>query len=126
MLQSPAQRQACRGPRGPARRGAGRRHQPWPDPNGRDQPRHDAAAPRLRDLKDRRLYVLPGQEVPAVLQPLVGGTVKAGHVEAHWDELLRMATSIRAGTVTASAMLKRLAAYPRQNGLAIALREAGR
>jgi TnpA family transposase len=83
-------------------------------------------APRLRDLKDRRLYVLPGQEVPAVLQPLVGGTVKAGHVEAHWDELLRMATSIRAGTVTASAMLKRLAAYPRQNGLAIALREAGR
>jgi TnpA family transposase len=83
-------------------------------------------APRLRDLKDRRLYVLPGQEVPAVLQTFVGGTVNAGHMEEHWDELLRMATSIRAGTVTASAMLKRLAAYPRQNGLAMALRETGR
>ncbi len=31
------------------------------------------SAPGLRDLKDRRLYVLPGQEVPAVLQTLVDG-----------------------------------------------------
>jgi TnpA family transposase len=78
-------------------------------------------APRLRDFKDRRLYTLPGQEVPAILQPFVGGMVNASHVEAHWDEVLRMATSIRAGTVAASAVLRRLAAYPRQNGLAIAL-----
>ena len=83
-------------------------------------------APRLRDIKDRRLYVLPGQAVPAVLQPLTGGAINASHVEQHWDELLRMATSIRAGTVAASTMLKRLAVYPRQNGLAVALREVGR
>jgi TnpA family transposase len=83
-------------------------------------------APRLRDFKDRRLYTLPGQEAPAILQPFVGGTVNASHVEVHWDEMLRMATSIRAGTVAASAVLRRLAAYPRQNGLAIALREVGR
>lgn len=44
----------------------------------------------------------------------------------HWPELLRLAASIRSGTVTASAMLRRLAAYPRQNGLALALRELGR
>jgi TnpA family transposase len=37
-----------------------------------------------------------------------------------------LATSIHAGTVTASAMLRRLAAFPRQNGLAVALREVGR
>ena len=49
--------------------------------------------------------------------------VDVEHVAAHWDELLRVATSIRAGTVTASAMLKKLSAYPRQNGLAVALRE---
>jgi TnpA family transposase len=83
-------------------------------------------APRLRDIKDRRFYVLPNQTVPTELQPFVGGTVNAGHIEAHWDELLRVTTSIRAGTVTASALLKRLAAYPRQNGVAIALRETGR
>ena len=60
------------------------------------------------------------------LQPLTGGAINDSHVEQHWDELLRMATSIRAGTVAASTMLKRLAVYPRQNGLAVALREVGR
>lgn len=45
---------------------------------------------------------------------------------AHWDELLRLATSIRTGTVTASAMLRELSAYPRQNSLALALRDVGR
>ncbi len=45
---------------------------------------------------------------------------------SHWDEILRLATSIRQGTVTASLMLRKLGAYPRQNGLALALRELGR
>ncbi len=35
-------------------------------------------------------------------------------------------TSIRQGTVTASLMLRKLGSYPRQNGLAVALRELGR
>jgi TnpA family transposase len=40
--------------------------------------------------------------------------------------LLRLAASVRTGVVSASLMLKRLGAYPRQNGLALALREVGR
>ncbi|BAI73393.1 transposase [Azospirillum sp. B510] len=83
-------------------------------------------APRIRDLKDRRLYLLPGREAPAILRPLVGGTIDIEHLTANWTELLRLATSIRSGTATASAMLRRLSAYPRQNGLALALRELGR
>jgi hypothetical protein len=39
---------------------------------------------------------------------------------------LRLATSIEKGTVTASLMLRKLGSYPRQNGLAVALRELGR
>jgi TnpA family transposase len=39
---------------------------------------------------------------------------------------LRLAASIKQGTVTASLMLRKLGSYPRQNGLAIALRELGR
>ncbi|KVT55994.1 hypothetical protein WK55_18695 [Burkholderia ubonensis] len=39
---------------------------------------------------------------------------------------MRLATSIRQGTVTASLMLRKLGSYPRQNGLAVALREIGR
>lgn len=40
--------------------------------------------------------------------------------------MLRLATSIKQGSATASLMLKKLASYPRQNGLAKALRETGR
>ncbi|MBP6797727.1 MAG: Tn3 family transposase [Luteimonas sp.] len=85
-------------------------------------------APRLRDLKDRKLHLPPGMSIDPLLAPMVdtGGPVDAAHVAQHWDELLRVATSIRSGTVTASAMLRKLSAYPRQNGLAVALREVGR
>lgn len=47
-------------------------------------------------------------------------------IRAHWDEILRPATSIKQGTVTASLMLRKLGSYPRQNGTAVALRELGR
>ena len=61
-----------------------------------------------------------------MLTGMTGDPVAIGHVAAHWHELLRLTTSIRSGTATASAMLRRLSAYPRQNGLALALREVGR
>ncbi len=83
-------------------------------------------APRIRDLKDKRLY-LPSKDgsYPA-LEGLIGGTINQAHLLAHWDEILRLVTSIRQGTVTASLMLRKLGSYPRQNGLALALREVGR
>ncbi|WP_458646339.1 Tn3 family transposase [Enterobacter hormaechei] len=57
---------------------------------------------------------------------MIGGTLNIKHVRAHWDEILRLATSIKQGTVTASLMLRKLGSYPRQNGSAVALRELGR
>ena len=47
-------------------------------------------------------------------------------IAENWDEILRLAASIKTGTVAPSAILRRLAAYPRQNALAKALREIGR
>ncbi|CAM3546471.1 transposase (plasmid) [Xenorhabdus nematophila ATCC 19061] len=83
-------------------------------------------APRIRDLKDTRLYI-PKSDTPyETLKPMIGGTLNIRHVYAHWDEILRLATSIKQGTVTASLMLRKLSSYPRQNGLAVALRELGR
>jgi TnpA family transposase len=43
-----------------------------------------------------------------------------------FPEALRLAASIKHGSVTASLILRKLSAYPRQNGLALALRELGR
>lgn len=83
-------------------------------------------APRLRDLKERKLHLPPGTAIDPLLAPMVDRPIEVDHIAAHWDELLRLATSIRSGTVTASALLRKLSAYPRQNGLAVALRETGR
>lgn len=47
-------------------------------------------------------------------------------MSAHWNDILRLASSIKHGTVTALLMLRKLGSYPRQNGLALALRELGR
>lgn len=57
---------------------------------------------------------------------MIGGTVNLKAIRAHWNEILRLATSVKQGTVTASLMLRKLGSYPRQNGLAVALRELGR
>jgi len=83
-------------------------------------------APRIRDLGDTKLYIPKGEAAYDALKPMIGGTLNIEHVRAHWDEILRLATSIKQGTVTASLMLRKLGSYPRQNGLAVALRELGR
>ncbi len=83
-------------------------------------------APRIRDLADRRLYVVGARAAYTALDPLIGGTIDLRVIADNWDEILRLAASMKAGTVTPSAILRRLAAYPRQNALAKALREIGR
>jgi TnpA family transposase len=83
-------------------------------------------APRIRDLSDKRI-VIPGKKTDyPSLAALIGGTVNQKIILTHWNEILRLATSIKQGTVTASLMLRKLGSYPRQNGLAIALRELGK
>jgi TnpA family transposase len=83
-------------------------------------------APRIRDLTDRRLYVPKDHKHYTALAGLIGGTVSQKLIRNHWEEILRLAASIKQGTVSASLMLRKLGAYPRQNGLAVALRELGR
>lgn len=83
-------------------------------------------APRIRDLADKRLFVAGKQTDYPALTALIGGTVNVKHIRTHWGDILRLATSIRQGTVTASLMLRKLGSYPRQNGLAVVLRELGR
>ncbi len=83
-------------------------------------------APRIRDLKDTKVYVPKNELGYPALQTIIGGTLNTTHIRAHWDAILRLAASIKHGTVTASLMLRKLSNHPRQNGLALALRELGR
>ena len=84
-------------------------------------------APRIRDLKDKNLYVPDDvKNYPALASFLGNKKINVKLILAQWPEILRLATSIKQGTVTASLILRKLASYPRQNGLALALRELGR
>ena len=83
-------------------------------------------APRIPDLKHRRLYSFGKPSDYSTLEPMIGGRINLALIRAHWAAILRIAASIRTGTVTASVIMRQLAAYPRQNGVAAALRELGR
>lgn len=82
--------------------------------------------PRLRDFPDRRLASFePVSHYPS-LKSIMGKRVKVDVIRDHWDEVVRLVASLKAGTVLPSAMLRKLAAYERQNQLDLALQEIGR
>jgi TnpA family transposase len=83
-------------------------------------------SPRIRDLADKRLYIYGNVDDYPTLSPMIGGNININKIRDHWQEILRFASSIKHGTVTASLILRKLGNYPRQNGLAVAIRELGR
>ena len=83
-------------------------------------------SPRLRDFPDRRMACIEAPGQYSSLKPLLGARVKVDVIREHWDEIVRLVASLKAGTVLPSAMLRKLAAYERQNQLDLALREIGR
>lgn len=83
-------------------------------------------SPRIRDIADKRLYISGSAKQYPTLAGLIGGTINRKIIRENWDDLLRLAASIKQGTVSASLMMRKLASYPRQNGLALTLREVGR
>ena len=80
----------------------------------------------MRDLSGRKLATVEPATAYKGLAPLIGRRVKADVIREHWGDILRLVASLQAGTVLPSAMLKRLAAYQRQNQLDLALQELGR
>ncbi len=83
-------------------------------------------APRIPNLAGRKLYAFGPASTWQALTPFIAGQPDERLIAEHWDDVLRLAASVRTGTVSASLLLRRLGAYPRQNGLALALREIGR
>lgn len=83
-------------------------------------------APRIRNLADTRLYSVEKPSTFETLAPFIGGVINRKQIVGHWAEILRLATSIKHGSEMVSLMLRKPGTYPRQNGLAVALRERGK
>lgn len=83
-------------------------------------------APRLRDLADSKLYSIGRPNQFPKLEKLLRGQINIKIIQENYDDVLRLAHSIREGTVSASLIMEKLGSYARQNRLATALREMGR
>ncbi|MCB1834875.1 MAG: Tn3 family transposase [Geminicoccaceae bacterium] len=79
-------------------------------------------APRIRNLRDRRLYTFKTITTYPTLRPIIDGRINIRLLRETWDDLLRFAASLQNGSIDAATALKRLAAYPEQNRIASALR----
>jgi len=62
--------------------------------------------PRLRDLRERKLFVPRGWPVPETIEGVTVRRVSVKAIERGWDDLVRLAASIRAGKVSAAHALR--------------------
>ena len=83
-------------------------------------------APRLRDLSDSKLYTIKKPNHFPKLENMLRGQINTKIIQENYDDVLRLAHSIREGTVSASLIMGKLGSYARQNSLSTALREMGR
>ncbi|MFI1461941.1 Tn3 family transposase [Nocardia carnea] len=86
-------------------------------------------SPRIRDLGRITLY-RPGPRADAEARfprtgPLMTRKLNTELIAEHWDDLLRLAGSLKFGHATASLLVGKLSASGRQNALAAALKEYG-
>jgi TnpA family transposase len=83
-------------------------------------------APRLRDLGDSKLYVIGKSNRFPRLETLLRGQIDTFVIRENYDDVLRLAHSIREGRVSGALIMGKLGSYARQNRVAKALREMGR
>jgi TnpA family transposase len=87
-------------------------------------------SPRIRDLGAITLHRLGTRSQVRGRYPNAGrlltGKLNAPLIRQHWDDLLRLAASLKFGYATASLMVAKLQAGSRQNALAAALQEYGK
>ncbi|MED1646637.1 Tn3 family transposase [Brevibacillus agri] len=83
-------------------------------------------APRLRDLSDSKLYVIGKPSDFPKLENLLRGQIDMKVIRDNYDDVLRLAHSIREGKVSGALIMGKLGSYARQNRVAKALREMGR
>ena len=83
-------------------------------------------APRLADLPDQRLWYLDTHPDYGPLAGLARHRINTRIIIENWDQICRLTASLRAGTVTASAIMRTLQRGPNRSSLARALAELGR
>ncbi len=83
-------------------------------------------APRLRDISDAKLYTISSPNDFPNIKGILRGKINTNVIKENFDDVLRLAHSIREGRVSGSLIMGKLGSYARQNKIATSLREIGR
>jgi TnpA family transposase len=70
-------------------------------------------APRVPNLAERRLYTFGAPSGWPALEPFIAGRVDEKLIAAHWDDVLRLATSVRTGATSSFWTIEAFSAKPR-------------
>jgi TnpA family transposase len=69
--------------------------------------------PRLRELKQRHLFVPRGMKIPETISAVCQASVDTTLIEAHWDSLVHLGASVMSGHASAVAALARFGSAAR-------------
>jgi TnpA family transposase len=83
-------------------------------------------SPRLADAGEAVFWRVDKGANYGVLNELARGYVKIHRIEQHWDDMMRIAGSLKLGTVQASELIRTLLKSERPSSLAQAIIEVGR
>jgi TnpA family transposase len=82
--------------------------------------------PRIRNWKDLIFYKADATTTYAHIEPLFRGVIDWALITRHWQDLVQVVLSIRAGKISSEAILRRLGNESRKNRLYQVFRELGR
>ncbi len=83
-------------------------------------------SPRLADAGEAVFWRADKAANYGALDKLARGCVDLFKIESHWDEMMRVAGSLKLGTIHASELIRSLLRSTRPSGLAQAIMEVGR
>ncbi len=83
-------------------------------------------SPRLADLAGKTLYCVDKKIKYKNINSLITGKINMDLILRHWDELLRIAGSLKQGYVTASLLISKLQSPQQKNALTKAIQEYGK
>ena len=83
-------------------------------------------SPRIADIGGARFWRVDPKADYGALDRLSSHKVKTGLITQHWDDLLRLAGSLKLGLVQAGGLMRTLQTHDRPTRLARALEELGR
>lgn len=83
-------------------------------------------SPRLADAGEAVFWRIDQEADYGILNALARGQVKTHRIEQHWDDMMRVAGSLKLGAIQASELIRSLLRSERPSGLAQAIIEVGR